>query len=174
MAVIADWLTAARALLVVPLFLATTAGAIDVATVLLVLAWWTDFLDGRFARSTPTPTRLGPWDLMIDTMVGAALLGGLLAAGELGGWIWGGIGLVLFVWYLLSRNAAVAMTFQALAYGVFLAEAFQTERAWIGLPIATIVGIATLGWSRFVGTTLPTFFTGFGITRRSERAAEAD
>ncbi len=120
------------------------------------------------------PAALGPWDLMVDTMVGAALLGGLVAAGVLEGIPWGLLGLALCGWYLWRRNPAASMTFQAVAYGFFLVRAWTEEPAWIGVLVATIGDIMLLDWHRFVGTTLPTSFAGFGIGSRAGRTAEAD
>jgi hypothetical protein len=173
-ALVADGLTAVRAIVVFPLFFATTAEGIDVAAGLLAVAWWTDLLDGRCARLTPKPTRLGRWDLLVDTMVGAALLGGLVASGSVEGVPWSVVGLALFGWYLWRRNPSASMTFQALAYGFFLTKVWAKEPAWIGVLVATIGGIMALDWHRFVGTTLPTFFAGFGIGDGIGRAAEAD
>jgi phosphatidylglycerophosphate synthase len=173
-AILADGLTAARAISVLPLFWATATEAIGIAAGLLAVAWWTDFFDGRFARSTTFPTRLGPWDLLIDTMVGAALLAGLVASGLIEGVPWGLIGLALFGWYLWQHNPSASMTFQALAYGVFLVTVWSKAPAWIGVLVATIGGIMALDWNRFVGTTLPTFFAGFRIGSSPDEALKTD
>ena len=66
------------------------------------------------------------------------------------------------------------MTFQAMAYGFFLARVWAEEPAWIGVLVATIGGIMLLDWRRFVGTTLPMFFAGFGVSSRTEGPVEAD
>jgi hypothetical protein len=171
-AMLADGLTAARALLVFPLFFAVTANAIEFSAGLLAVAWWSDFLDGTLARRTTLATRLGPWDLLIDTMVGAGLLGGLVAAGATEAVPWGLIGLILFGWYLRRRNPSASMTFQAIAYGFFIAHVWTEEPAWVGVLVVTIIGIMLLDWHHFVGTTLPTFFAGFGIGSTPEQAPE--
>ena len=169
----ADALTGARALLVFPLFFAVTANAIELAAALLAVAWWSDFLDGRLARRTTVPTRLGPWDLLIDTMVGAGLLGGLVAAGTTEAVPWGLIGLILFGGYVWRRNPSASMTFQAVAYGFFIAHVWGEEPAWTGVLVVTIGGIMLLDWHSFVGITLPTFFAGFGVGSAPERATES-
>lgn len=54
-----SWITVARLLLILPILLLLHAGSFWAALVLVVLALFTDWLDGRLARSRNEVTRLG-------------------------------------------------------------------------------------------------------------------
>lgn len=173
-AAVADGLTSLRALLVVPLFWATAAADYPVAAALLAVAWWSDFFDGRLARRTEVPTRLGRWDPVFDAFIGSALLGGLVSSGAVGSLPWGLGGLILFAAFLVWRNLSLGMLVQALAYAFFLGEVWVNEPPWMLALAATIGAILILDWHRFVREVLPTFFSGIGATIDRHRPAEME
>ena len=83
----ADVLTLARLAIAPVLVAALAAEQRGTAAALLAAAWLTDALDGRAARASDVPTRLGGADLLVDTAVGAGALLGLALAGEFPGWL---------------------------------------------------------------------------------------
>ncbi len=160
LALLADCLTALRAGFAAPLFWFAANERFDIAAGLLAFAWWSDLLDGRFARRSEQPTRLGPWDLTVDTLVGAAVLAGLVSSGAVTFLPWGLIGAAMLLGFLVWHNPALGMLVQAVAYGFLLAEVWARERPWILLLVATIGGILVLDIHRFWRVTLPNFFAG--------------
>jgi phosphatidylserine synthase len=173
-AAIADGLTAGRGVLAVFLFVAAAVGAYRTAATLLALAWWTDLLDGRFARRAEEPTRLGPWDPLFDALVGVAVLGGLLVAGEVSPLPWAAIGAVLLVAFVVSGNLSSGMLLQALGYAFFLAQLWTREPLWLGIVVVNIAALAALDAKRFWRQVLPTFFAGIGLGTARERTVESD
>jgi len=155
----ADALTAVRAVLAVPLALAAHAGNWSVAAVLLAVAWWSDFFDGRLARRSSESTALGDWDLAADTTVGAGLLIGLVLGHHVPP-SWGVGGAVLGVGFLALRNPALGMLLQAAAYGPALFFAARSASPSFWLAAATIGAIAILDRRRLFGYVLPVFFGG--------------
>ena len=174
LALAADGLTALRALVAVPLFWATAAEAYSVGAALLAVAWWSDFLDGRLARRTTVPTRLGPWDAVFDALIGVALLGGLVGSGVVGFMPWGVLGLILLAAFLWWRNLSLGMLLQALAYAFFLAQVWTEEPLWMLVLTGTILVILILDWRRFTTEVLPTFFAGISGRSEADRPAEAE
>ncbi len=156
---LADGLTAGRIILAAPLAVVAARGWWYGVAVLLSLAWWSDFGDGRLARKVPGETRLGQVDLVADTLVGAVLLGGMVAGGyvQLG---WTIAGTVLGAGYLLRRNPAWGMLLQAIGYGNALWQIGLNARPALGLALGTVAAIVVLDRSRLFGFVLPTFFDG--------------
>jgi phosphatidylglycerophosphate synthase len=137
--------------------------------VLLSAAWMTDLADGRLARRAASATRLGPWDPIADATVGMGVLVGLIVAGRVGIVPWLVIGGVLFAGFIVTRNLALGMVVQALAYGLFIVElAIDAPHAlWMPGATAAVIGIADAG--RFVDEILPNFFSGLGLAGRRHR-----
>jgi phosphatidylglycerophosphate synthase len=65
---------------------AIVAGASTATSVLLTVAWASDFLDGRMARAG-AGSRLGRWDVIADVMVGAGAALGLGLSGAFPMWL---------------------------------------------------------------------------------------
>lgn len=78
---VTDGLTLARVVLAAALVPALGARRTALAASIVGSAWLTDFFDGRAARASAAPTRLGPLDLWADTLVGAAAVLGFMAWG---------------------------------------------------------------------------------------------
>lgn len=155
-ALLADGLTLARGLLAVVLVPVIDRGNWRLAALVLVAAWWTDFLDGRIARST-TGTRLGAWDERADTAVGAGVMIGLMAGGHVAA-VWPITGAVLLALYLGTGRFGFSQMLQAIAYGAVLWTTFHTDQFGFALLAATIVAIGVLDVRRLVGYNLPEFF----------------
>ena len=155
----ADLLTAGRALLAVPLGISASSGSWTATAALLVLSWWSDFLDGRLARRSGGHSRLGGWDLAADTAVGAGLLVGLLV-GEHVPMLWGVVGGALGAGFVILRNPAFGMLLQATAYGPALWFVGHESLAILALMAITIAVIAVLDASRLFRYVLPSFFGG--------------
>lgn len=164
-ALVADGLTAARLALAIPLFATVAAGRYAVAAIVLIAAWWTDFFDGRLARTVPGETRLGAWDPYADAAVAAAILAGLVAVGVVSATPWAAAGAVLAFAFLLSGNLAWCMLLQALAYELFLAWLWVESPGWLLVPAATVLVLLVANRRRFFGELLPTFFSGIGAHR---------
>jgi len=166
---LADGLTASRfvlALIAVPILIGgswTAAGAVIAA------AWWTDFLDGRVARST-TGSRLGAWDPHADTVVGLGVIIGLAGGGHVPGpgW-WLGAAALLTVAYTGTGIFAVSEMIQAVGYGPLLWLTATNRSIGFVVLIATITAILVLDLNRFRAHTLPAFFAGIRTLRSIHR-----
>jgi hypothetical protein len=165
---VADGLTAGRALLSVPLAVVAWSGAWTGACLLLAASWWSDLLDGRLARRFGGATRLGRWDLAADTAVGAGLLVGLVGGGHVPAPWWGGAGALFAAGYVGLRNPAPGMLLQAIAYGPTLWFGAVERSPGFGVAVLTIVAIAVVDRARLVGYVLPAFFGGLVGRRQGE------
>jgi phosphatidylglycerophosphate synthase len=174
-ALTADGLTLLRAALAVPLLVLTAREAVDAAAVVLSVAWWSDFLDGRFARATTAPTRLGRWDPAVDALVGAGLLAGLLVGGAVG-WVPLGVAGVAFAAVFIGTgNPAAGMLLQAVAYAGFIGALAAGGGGWRLLPLLSALAILLLDARRFVAVVLPDFFDGVAAAvRPALRRREVD
>jgi phosphatidylglycerophosphate synthase len=161
MALVADLLTLSRALIAIGLIAALSGRHLSTVAILISLAWLTDLLDGRAARAGAGGTRLGGWDLGVDTTVGVGALVGLLIAGAIPSWLaWGAL-LLLGVPFVILRHPTLSMILQAIAYAGVLALLWSEAGGIRWVPPVTIVTILVVGFNRFRTTTLPTFFSGF-------------
>ena len=161
MALAADLLTMSRGLIAIGLIAALSGRHLSIVAALISLAWLTDLFDGRAARAGAGTTRLGGWDLGIDTMVGVGALIGLLIAGAIPLWLaWGAL-LLLGGPFVIFRHPTLSMSLQAIAYAGVLSLLWREAGAIRWLPPATIATILVIGFNRFRTTTLPTFFSGF-------------
>lgn len=164
---LADALTLGRAMLAAPVAAVVWWGWWTPATLLLAAAWWSDFLDGHLARRADGDTRLGKWDLGVDTVVGGAAVVGLVGGGHIG-WMWGvGVG-VMGAGFVVTHNPALGMLVQAVGYGVVLWISASHSTGGLTVAVLTIVAILILNRSRFARWVLPTFFQGL-VGRRHRR-----
>ncbi len=141
----ADYLTLARGLISLALFIFIPIGIknIGLGTVLYIVGWTTDILDGRVARATGNEGRLAKWDFPLDmilTGAGAAYCAYLGIIPALFFWIWGILWLLLSI---ITRNQAVIMLTAFVCHvvsGIGLAKAgplwFWVLVAWIALMLA--------------------------------------
>jgi len=143
------------------------ARRIGLAAVLLGTGWISDFLDGRAARASAVPTRLGRFDLLVDTAVGAGAVIGFTALGRVPPWLGVGIVLVLGTAFVVTANEAMSMLLQATGYGLVLwrtlADREPVAFGWLVAVIA-VVGFTNrrIFWERSV----PTFLGGLAALVR--------
>lgn len=155
---LADALTLTRVLLALVLGVVLARGRLAPAAILLSFAWLTDFADGRVARAARGRTHLGGLDLPADTLVGAGVLVGLAADGNIPSPVAAAVLLVLGGGFLVLRNEALSMALQAVGYGAFLWRLWTVRSAFLWAPVITIAAIAVLDRRRFTGIVLPRFF----------------
>jgi phosphatidylglycerophosphate synthase len=111
-ALIADLLTLSRVVAaVILLWLGLTKGAsaLPAATLVVVVGWTTDQLDGRFARRSPTPSRLKDSDFYVDLIFYAGILAYLALARFLPAWFVAGFVILNGAVWLLTRRKAVVI-----------------------------------------------------------------
>ena len=164
---VADVLTALRFLVAVGIAgLLGLADALVAAAVLLSLAWITDYADGTLARRSGLRTALGAWDPIADATVGLGLIVGLAITDRIDPVPWLPVAAVLMAAFLVTRNLALGMVLQAVAYGLLIVEmAIDAPSAlWVLGATAAVIGVAD--GRRFTEVVLPTFFSGLGLSRR--------
>lgn len=168
----ADVLTASRIGLAFAVMYSLATNTLDWAAGYIAIAWLTDFYDGRLARSTSYPTRLGNWDFRIDAILAGAILVGMALGGHSPSWLVL-LALLLGAMTVALSNPAPAMLFIAYAYAWFfwLLISQWPFAAW--LPFAVLAFIAVTDWQRFVKVILPAFFKGLGALARGERSTIA-
>lgn len=171
-AIAADVLTGSRAVLAVAVMLAVASDRLDRAALFVTFAWITDFFDGRLARSTPHPTRLGDWDLRIDVSLGVGILIGL----GWSGWLtWTAVLVPLGVLGAIAiamNNPSPVMLLLAYVYVAFFWILIAERPLGGWLPFAALPLITTLDWSRFTRVILPVFFKGIATLARGERTPD--
>lgn len=167
-AVIADMLTASRILLAMLLAFAVAIDSWPFATVILVIAWLTDLLDGRLARATSEPTRLGDWDFRVDVALGVAILIGLMLSGIASSWLVVAAVATLAGLTIMTGNPAPSMLLLAFAYGWFLWILLDRRPTFWWLPFSSIVFLLIVDWRRFFSVILPAFFRGLSTFSQSD------
>lgn len=155
----ADTLTLAR--LGFALLLTAVVGrSLTWAGLLLAAAWISDALDGRVARASSRPTRLGGLDLSVDTAVGSGVLLGMATAGILSFPLAVGLIVLLGGAYLWLRNPAPALALQGVAYGWFLAVVWTRQLTVRWVLLATIAVLFLTGARRLFTVVIPAFSSG--------------
>ncbi|MEX2557150.1 MAG: CDP-alcohol phosphatidyltransferase family protein [Actinomycetota bacterium] len=163
----ADGLTFSRlviAIVLVPVLGAHNAAA---AAVLVGAGWLTDFLDGRAARAAEGHTRLGPFDLWVDTLVGAGVLLGFVAWGWVPALVGVSLVVVLFAAFAFTRNVALSFLLQAIGYTLLLWRTWQdgAHGALVWL-LGIITFLAVVNRKQFLGNAVPTFLKGMAAVFR--------
>ena len=156
---VADLLTLAR-LLSAPIMLwLVSIRSLDAAILVTVIAWWTDFLDGRLARRADRESRLKDWDLRADVWLVSAIGLGLGLGGYFSWRITVPLAAVVLVMSVLLSNPAAVMAGVAVQYGMFiLAIYLWADLWWLGvLHVLIFLGV---GWKRFWGVVMPAFWAG--------------
>lgn len=159
LAVTADALTAFRLLAAGALVFMIPAEELTGVAVLLGIAWLTDLFDGRLARKSKSPTRLGRWDALADTAVGAGLVVGLQLGGVLAPWA--AIGALLVFGALgIAGNVAALMILQLVGFVPTL-WLLWTERPTLWwFPAVTALTIGVVDWRRLVFINIRGFLRG--------------
>ena len=167
LALVADGLTAMRVLLAVAVVPVLGSGRTTMAAVLVGSAWLSDFFDGRAARASATPTRLGELDLWADTLVGAGAVLGFVAAGRLSLPMGVGVVVVLLAAFALTGNEAMSMLLQATGYGLVLWRTGRDGHTGSLVWLLAVIGIIAIVNRRVVWErSLPTFLAGVAAVLR--------
>ncbi len=162
---IADTLTAGRFLLALVIFwlgLEVGQSALPTVTLVLVLGWVSDLLDGALARRAlkRRHTWLGDNDLSVDVCVALGLLYYLTLSRYVSPAV--ALSYVLIagalIWHFRSR--ALAMAAQAPVYVILLYLALRDARPYGALAVGYILLVTIVTWPRFPKTVVPEFLKG--------------
>ena len=156
---VADLLTLAR-LISAPIMLWLVSNrSLDAAVLVVVVAWWTDYLDGRLARRAHRETRLKDWDLRADAWLASAVGLGLGLAGYFSWWVVAPLAAVVLVVSVLLSNPAAVMVGVAAQYGMFfMATYFWADLWW--LAVLHVIVFLVAGWRRFWDVVWRAFWAG--------------
>lgn len=172
----ADLLTLAR-LISAPIMLWLVSNrSLDAAVLLVVVAWWTDFLDGRLARKAHRETRLKDWDLRADAWLASAVGLGLGLAGYFSWWVVAPLAAVVLVVSVLLSNPSAVMVGVAAQYGMFFMATYLWADLW-WLAVLHVVVFLVAGWRRFWDVVWRAFWAGlagFVTGRRRHRRLVLD
>jgi phosphatidylglycerophosphate synthase len=167
LALTADGLTLVRVFLAAALVPVLGTGRTGTAAVLLGSAWLSDLLDGRAARASATPTRLGAFDLWADTLVGAGAVLGFVASGWLPLPVGAGVVAVLLAAFALTGNEALSMLLQATGYALVLWRTGRDGPTGMLVWLLTIIAlVAVVNRRIFWERSLPTFLGGLADVLR--------
>lgn len=155
----ADLLTLARLISAPVMLWLVSNRSLDAAVLVVVLAWWTDFLDGRLARKAHRETRLKDWDLRADAWLASAVGVGLGMAGYFSWWVVAPLAAIVLVMSVLQSNPAAVMMGVAVQYGMFLIAIYLWADLW-WLGVLHVLVFLVAGWKRFWGVVLPAFWAG--------------
>ncbi len=155
----ADGLTLLRFLIALALAPLIWSGQWVAVALLLGAAWLSDFMDGKLARRAGGGTKLGRWDMSVDTALGAALVIGLVLHGTIPDLVGLPLLVVLGALYL-SGNIAAAMLIQLSGFVPTLLILWE-DRPWgWWAPFAAAALIAILDWKRLALVNIPAFLRG--------------
>ncbi len=167
-ALVADALTSARVVMTPVMAALLAQRRIDAATIVLGLAWMTDFLDGRMARSADRPTRLNGWDLRVDSWLAVGQGVGLGFGGYFTWWVVGPLtGLVAWGSVTLRNPSPVMVGIGALTGSFIWVILFEAVVWW--LPIAYGLVLWVADWHRFWHVIMPALWRGALSIVRLER-----
>lgn len=171
LALLADLLTAGRALIAIGLIPILGTGRVALGALLVGVAWLSDFFDGRAARASGVPTVLGSWDLDADTAVGGAIVLGFTFSGWVEWWLGIGSVVVLLVAFSVSRNEAMSMLLQATGYALLLWQtAVDGHAVALGWLVGVIVVIGIVNRRQLFERSIPTFLEGLGLISRGRHS----
>ena len=155
---VADLLTLAR-LLSAPLMLWLVSNrSLDAAVLVVVIAWWTDFLDGHLARRAHRETRLKDWDLRADAWLASAVGVGLGLAGYFSWWVVAPLAAIVLVMSVLLSNPVI-MAGVGGQYGMFIVAIYLWADLW-WLAVLHVILFLVAGWRRFWDVVWPAFWAG--------------
>lgn len=141
---------------------------------MLSAAWITDALDGRLARASSRATHLGGLDLAVDTAVGACLLIGLTVSGHVPVGLAIALAVVLGGGFAATKNAALSMALQAVAYVWFLLALWDEQLAIRWLPLGIVTLLFVLQFRRLTHVVIPWFVSDLvSLGRLHHRAGRA-
>ncbi len=155
----ADVLTCSRLIAAALLVWLGTRGApsLRMAVLVGVAAWTTDQLDGWAARRSASPTRLAPYDFVIDTTLYAATLAYLTLAGFLPTGPVLAFGALALAGWLAFRHKVIGVLFVRVVDLAAVVVVFEHEPKIGGLLILWLVVLA-IGYRRRLMERLPRWF----------------
>jgi hypothetical protein len=173
---LADALTALRfglAWNILRLGMSEGADALSTVTMVLLLAWITDVLDGPLARRDPTGrhTWIGDRDLEVDISVSIGVLTYLVLAGFVSPTIALGYGLGCAVLLGQTRSRHLAWAVQAPPYAAIILFALRDVPNYGLIAVGYVVLIVVATWPRFPRVVVPQFLAG---VRDLAKPAEMD
>ena len=144
LAVTADVLTLSRVFAAIGLVWLGTQGpdTLPMATLVCVLAWTTDQLDGWAARRADTPTRLAPADFAIDTALYAGTLAYLTLAGFL-------VPVLALCFVILT--VAVSAIYRRKAVEILWVRLIDLASAIVIFTHKPLIGFLLLAWLALLG-----------------------
>ena len=143
------------------------------ATILLVIAWSTDILDGIIARRSGSPgkTWVGKHDLHFDMLVALSLLVFMTSSSVIN---LATSLLYLFAWVLIfSRfgiRSALGKLFQAPIYAWFIVSSFLYQPPLGAILLIFLAFLMAVTWPRFPDDTIPSFISGFEQPKNSHNS----
>lgn len=165
LATAADALTAARSIAALVAFPLISSRNWTMVALLFSLVWLSDLLDGRLARLSSGQTRLGDFDLLVDTVFGAGVVISLTAAGVIP-FALGAGAMIVFGGLFLAGNTAAAMLLQLTGFIPVMAILWQERPQTWWAPFLVAALAAVVDWRRLIQVNIPAFLRG--ITGRFE------
>ena len=141
LALLADLLTLSRigaAGILIWLGISFGASGLGAASLVTVLAWTTDQLDGWVSGRSVTPTRLGAWDFPIDAAFYAGIVTYLILAGFVPPVAALGFVMLALIAWAVTRRKAVGVLALRIVYPTCAAIIFDH---------APRIGLFLLGWT---------------------------
>lgn len=163
----ADFLTFSRVIIAVGIaWIGWSLGldGVRLASLLMVISWGSDVLDGYLARRSQVVknTWIGDHDLYFDMSVALGLLIFMTTANLLST----STSVIYVVCWILvfSRFGILSVLgkmFQAPIYTWFIISAFRYEPLSGWLMLIFLTGLVAITWPRFPQDTIPSFLSGF-------------
>ncbi len=133
------------------------------ATIIMLLDWTGDFVDGKIARLShhPRQTWIGSHDVQVDVLVSLGLSVFLLGSGLVNQWVafWYFVVWIIVFWRL-GPDFNLLMLFQAPIYLYFIVIAVREAPNTGQLMIFWILLALAINWRRFYGQVVPDFIHG--------------
>lgn len=170
-ALLADALTSARVVMAPVMAALLAQRRLDAATIVLGLAWMTDFLDGRAARSALRPTRLNGWDLRVDAWLAVGQGVGLGFGGYFSWWLVAPVTALVAWGSVTLRNPSPVMLGIGVLSGLLVwVILFRSVVWWLPLAYGFVLWMAD--WERFWHVIMPALWRGAVSIVRLERHAD--
>jgi len=174
--IIADFLTASRLLISILIGFLGWFRGVDgwlLASILLIIAWSTDILDGIFARRSGSPgkTWIGKHDLYFDMLVALSLLVFMTSSTVIN---LATCLLYLFAWVLIFSRfgipSALGKLFQAPIYAWFIVSSLVYQPPLGAILLVFLAFLTAITWPRFPDDTIPSFISGFEQRKNSHNS----
>ncbi len=168
--IIADSLTILRFLISIYLVYTGIFKGIEsffLVSILVIIGWLTDALDGEFARASGLKSWIGEQEGYVDLIFGYSILFYMLFSGILPIWIVILITVPGFI-YILFQKIHYGMLFSSLVYLFLIINVCIYLNWWVILYLAYMVGTVIFKWHRFK-TQVKDFLQGFSLFKRKKQ-----